>query len=95
MTSQIVYPPPPPTTTSFQKEPQLKSAFGVKSSAPKAPSKLRYSFQADREEKEDVKMDIHEMRLRLEPLLVAVEHPGPVGTLVYLFKLAGPSDGEP
>ncbi len=45
-----------PTASPFSSVPNgsaaARSAFGLKSSAPKAPSKLRYSFQADKEEKD-------------------------------------------
>ncbi|KAI0792080.1 hypothetical protein C8Q75DRAFT_805123 [Abortiporus biennis] len=51
--SQVVEPEEPgPSSSSGSGLQQSKPSFGVKSSAPKAPSKLRYSFQVDREEKE-------------------------------------------
>lgn len=50
---------PTATTSPFGSLPNgnaaARNTFGLKSSAPKAPSKLRYSFQADKEEKDSEK----------------------------------------
>ncbi|CAL1714767.1 unnamed protein product [Somion occarium] len=47
---------PTTTTASFMPSGPSRPPFGLKTSAPKAPSKLRFSFQADKEEEEAEKV---------------------------------------
>lgn len=52
-----------------------KAAYGLKSSAPKAPSKLRYSFQAEKEDKEGEKSQ--SKNKGTSPFTFGATHPKP------------------